>query len=168
MRSVRNLEHQFKLSRMWIQQVCISFIHLVTQIFLILLCKAATALSACKWTEVWSLTWPLLDINIVVLKPFLCGFGFIFRVSVMLESSSSPTLQYLCRLLQLFLQIFHVIYSSPMCQCPQSLTSKPDLAVFIQLNQVGSSGHFTFDADLDSQENVSLVVMSVRIFNPLT
>lgn len=56
------------------------------------LCKAS---QACECIEVWTLTQPLKDINIVVLKPFLCSVGFMFEVTVVLGNQSSPRLQQL-------------------------------------------------------------------------
>ncbi len=46
-----------------------------------------------SWIEVWTLTLLLQDNDIVVLKSFLCRFGFMFESIVLLESKSSPELQ---------------------------------------------------------------------------
>lgn len=72
------------------------------------------SLQLCQ-AEAWT---PLRGISIIVLRPLLCSFGFMFGVAVMLENSSSPTLHSSCRLHRAFPQHFHVFYSHPVSQCP--------------------------------------------------
>lgn len=51
--------------------------------------------------EVWALTWLLHNINIVVLRPFVHGSGWMLEHIVLLENKSSPQSQFSCTLDQL-------------------------------------------------------------------
>lgn len=89
-----------------------------------------------------------------VYKPFVCSFGCMLGVILLLENKYTPKLQFSCRLCQVFLQVFPLFYSIHVvfylykhsCACCWEVSKQ----------------HNTVTTMLHSRDDVFLIICIVR------